>query len=181
MEPDTLESIEIVELVQAERLDECAAVIRAAFATVAAARGLTPETAPTHPSLTSTDEVTAWCRAGVRWFAAVGANGLVGCVALKRSSRPGVCYLERLAVLPDRRHHGLGRRLVERVARVAREQGARELSIGIIDDDDVLERWYEASGFRKAGTKRFPHLPFTVAYLTRTLEESGQAGAAADQ
>lgn len=116
----------------------------------------------------------------MRFFAATDATGVVGCVALRQSARPGVCYLERLAVLPARRHRGIGRRLLERVATAARAQGARELSIGIIDDEVVLKRWYEALGFHVVGTKRLPHLPFTVCYLARQLRAEGQpAGCAA--
>jgi hypothetical protein len=50
---------------------------------------------------------------------------------------------------------------------VARAAGGRKLSIGVVDENAVLKRWYAAQGFRETGRKRFPHLPFTVSFMEK--------------
>jgi GNAT superfamily N-acetyltransferase len=45
-----------------------------------------------------------------------------------------VCYLERLAVVPDRRNEGFGRRLVNRALRESEGAGATTMSVGIIEN-----------------------------------------------
>jgi GNAT superfamily N-acetyltransferase len=163
-------SIEIVELDGEPLLEACVAVIREAFATVAAARGLTETIAPTHPSFMTAERLRGLRGRGARLFAVVDGGRVLGCAALEASRHPGVSCLERLAVLPAERHRGLGRALVAHAAQAAQAAGAQVLSIGIIDDEAVLKRWYEAQGFAVTGTRRFEHLPFTVCYMQRELD-----------
>jgi N-acetylglutamate synthase-like GNAT family acetyltransferase len=160
---------EVLEVQGGPLLEACVAVIRAAFATVAEARGLTEASAPTHPSFMTLERLRGMSARGVRLFALSEAGQVIGCAALETSRRPGVRYLERLAVVPAARHRGHGRALVEHVVAVARADGAEALSIGIIDDDLVLKRWYEGLGFAVTGTRRFEHLPFVVCYMERRL------------
>jgi hypothetical protein len=47
--------------------------------------------------------------------------------------------------------------------------GATVVSIGVIAEDTELVCWYERLGFTQTGTRRFPHLPFTVSYLEHVL------------
>lgn len=162
-------NLAIIEVQGDTSLEACAEVIRAAFATVAEARGLTPASAPTHSAWLGADWLRQAGARGVRLFAAVEGRAPIAFAALEPGRQPGVFYLEKLAVLPARRHLGIGRRLVEHVAAAARAAGGSVLSIGIIDDEPILKRWYEGLGFVVTGTKRFEHLPFTVCFLERRL------------
>ena len=65
----------------------------------------------------------------------------LGCVAIEKAA-VDLCYLERLAVLPEARRKGLGRALVDRFLLQARDIGAKQISIGIIADDVELKSWY---------------------------------------
>jgi len=162
---------EIVEIgnTDLDLLGECCEVIRTAFLTVAQERGLTPTTAPAHPSNTTVRDLERMREAGASFYAVRSARRLIGCVAMKLSNRPGVCYLERLAVIPSERHRGHGRRLLLHVAAEARKSGCRYLSVAIIDDDERLKSWYRSLGFVETGTHRFDHLPFTVCYMAQCV------------
>jgi N-acetylglutamate synthase-like GNAT family acetyltransferase len=96
------------------------------------------------------------------------ANTPVGCVAIERTEGD-LCYLERLAVLPQERNRGFGRQLVEHVFRTAREEKAQKISIGIIAKQADLKQWYQNIGFIEGETKEFNHLPFQVCFLTYEL------------
>ncbi len=165
----------IAEVLEESLLAACVPVIRAAFQTVADDFGLTEQNAPTNPAFMTVDRLREARGRGVRMFAALdGAGGApVGFVALERSRRPGVLYLERLAVLPALRHRGVGRALMDHCFAEARSAGAERISIGIVDEHEVLKRWYLAYGFGETGTKRFEHLPFTVCYMEKAVGAAG--------
>lgn len=67
-------------------------------------------------------------------------------VLLERSGSE--CELDGLFVEPGRMRSGVGRRLVEDAARIARERGAE--SIGVVANPQAVA-FYEAVGFRRAG------------------------------
>lgn len=62
-------------------------------------------------------------------------------------SRGLECYLAELYVVPDMRGRGLGRTLMEEALRVAREQGADRMEIGVDEPDHVARGLYESLGF----------------------------------
>jgi GNAT superfamily N-acetyltransferase len=165
--------MEIVEVLDEPLLSACVPVIRAAFQTVADELGLTRENSPTNPAFMTPEWLGKSRDRGVRMFALLasegGARAPVGFVALERSPRPGLFYLERLAVLPALRHRGLGRRLMDHAFAEARAAGAERVSIGLVDEHAVLKRWYLDYGFAVTGTKRFDHLPFTVCFMEKAV------------
>ncbi|MEJ2099345.1 MAG: GNAT family N-acetyltransferase [Desulfobacterales bacterium] len=125
-------------------------IIRKSFRDVAVKFGLTPENCPKHPSNCTDDEL----------------NGLpVGCVAIEKATND-LCYLERLAVLPEKRCKGFGNQLAHQVLDTARAWGTKSISIGIIAEQTDLKMWYQKIGFKEGETKEFSHLPFCVCFMT---------------
>ncbi len=74
-------------------------------------------------------------------------------------------YLERLSILPEFRHQGLGKMLVKQIVDKAIELKIKTIGIGIIAEQEELKKWYESLNFVLTGTKRFEHLPFTVGFM----------------
>jgi predicted N-acetyltransferase YhbS len=151
---------------EAARLAE---IIQAAFGDVAERFGLTAESCPTHPSLCTAAWIERALDKGVTYYIAEDGGRAWGCVALEQAF-PDVCYLERLAVLPEFRRKGLGRALVRHVLAEASALGARRVEIGIIGDHRELRDWYLSLGFRPIKTMRFDHLPFAVLFMERALQ-----------
>jgi N-acetylglutamate synthase-like GNAT family acetyltransferase len=145
-----------------------ASLIRQSFAGVAQRFGLTPENAPSHPSNCAPEWIQAAFAKGVSYYVIRNDEGPAGCVALEQAG-PGVCYMERLAVLPPYQRHGLGKALVDHVVMKTRELGARRVEIGIISDDVELRRWYEKMGFSATSTARFEHLLFEVTFMRKDV------------
>lgn len=142
----------------------CLAVIRESFETVAQAFSLTRENCPSHTSFMTYERLLGNAARGWRFFAAEQDGVLVGCYALSREVEDSF-ELHNLAVLPAYRHRGLGRRLLDDAKARVCAAGAKKLCIGIIEESAVLKRWYMENGFVPTGTRRFPHLPFTVGFL----------------
>jgi GNAT superfamily N-acetyltransferase len=72
-------------------------------------------------------------------------------------------------VLPEYRNRGAGALLVQHIVQLAAADSVQSISIGVIGEHTELKYWYEARGFTVGETKRFPHLPFSVQYMTRQV------------
>lgn len=151
-----------------EDLPECLDVIRRSFSTVAEDFGLTPENAPTNPAFMKAERLKYEFDTGKLMFKLMDESKIIGFVQL-RNNENGTFEFERLAVLPEYRHHGYGKMLIEYTVKTAKELGAKELHAGIIDENTVLKNWYLKNGFEFIETAHFAHLPFTVGYIKYDL------------
>jgi GNAT superfamily N-acetyltransferase len=158
-----------IRLATRDEAPRLAGIIRAAFRDVAERFSLRAETAPTHPSFCTSTWIEKALDKGVTYYLGEDEARAWGCVALERAN-PDVCYLERLAVLPEFRRKGLGKTLVDHVLTEARALGASRVEIGIIADHRELRDWYLRLGFRAIKTVRFQHLPFAVMFMERALQ-----------
>lgn len=144
-------------------------LIRTSFHSVAERFNLTETNCPTHPSHCTDEWIRRDFDAGRDYFILEDEEP-VGCFALEAADG-GVFYLERLAVLPDKRRCGRGSALVRHMLDEAKRRGGTTVGIGIIDEQHDLKQWYETLGFHLTGTKVFPNLPFTVAFMTCDIKE----------
>jgi len=148
-------------------------ITRKSFQDVADRFGLTPENAPRHPSNCTVGWIRKDIEDGVTYFVIQNKNHVVGCVALEKSNSE-VCYLERLAVLPNQRRRGFGKALVEHTLSEAKLLGVNYVSIGIIAEQTELKNWYKKLGFVEGESKEFPHLPFRVTFMSYGIKKGCQ-------
>ena len=102
---------------------------------------------------------------GIMYFVIENENLVLGCVAFELANS-NICYLERLAVLPDQRRRGFGKTLVTHVLSEGKLLGVHRVSIGIIDQQTELKNWYRGIGFVEQESKEFSHLPFRVTFMS---------------
>lgn len=141
-----------------------ARLIRESFADVAQRFGLTMKNCPTHPSYCTFEWIDQALAKGVSFYLMEQDGTPCGCVALERT-QTDLCYLERLAVIPAFRHHGLGGRLVRHALTEAQRSGAKRVELALIAHHAELRKWYERNGFTIIGTKSFSQLPFEVLFM----------------
>jgi ribosomal protein S18 acetylase RimI-like enzyme len=150
-------------------LDKCLDVIRTSFKTVADEFGFTEENCPGHTSFMNLDRLERDFEFGNPMYAYEAEGRYIGFVAL-RAREDGSCEMKQLCVLPEYRHGGIGRELVDHAKRVAAQELNKDrLTIGIIDEGDVLKSWYAGLGFVQTGTQKFEHLPFKVGFMEMPL------------
>ncbi|HHU51217.1 MAG TPA: GNAT family N-acetyltransferase [Firmicutes bacterium] len=149
-------------------LKECVDVIRASFLTVAKEFNLTMENAPTNPAFIKFDALLKMREKGIAMFAVLHADTQIGFVAIKKANED-TYYMEKLAVLPEFRHRGYGRMIMDFVSDFVRKNGGKRIGIGIINENTVLKQWYENYGFREIERKKFQHLPFTVCLMSKEI------------
>lgn len=141
---------------------------------VAVTFGLNDVNCPKHPSFCTEDWIRADFARGERYFILEEDSEPIGCVAYETpniefaeiAEIAEIAYLNRLSVLPEHRNRGVGDCLVKHVFEYARSSAIKTISIGVIGEHAELQRWYRNLGFVDGETKRFPHLPFSVKYMT---------------
>lgn len=153
----------IIRVTSKEQLNVCLDIIHRSFQTVADELNLTKENCPSHTAFMPIEKLILQFENDVPMFLYKCDNCFVGYFSLYISE--DYAELNNLAVLPEYRHFGIGRELVEYAITYSKNIGVNRIKIGIIEENNVLRKWYEQLGFVHTGTKKFPHLPFMVGFM----------------
>ena len=145
-------------------LEKCAEIIRKSFATVAADFNFTPEKNPNHRAFIKTERLVHDRKSGIMQFGLFAEDMLAGFMALEKIDTD-IYKLEMLSVLPEFRHNGYGGAFIDFAKCKVKELGGKKITISIIDEHEVLKKWYMLNGFVHTGSEKFPHIPFTVGYM----------------
>jgi len=152
---------------------DTAALIRESFSTVAVDLGLTEQNCPRYVGfVTSTERLETQHGWGWLLFGLFIDEQMIGYVSISKvsdtedSSEPAGAYeIHNLAVLPEHRHKGFGKQLLDFCIGKIKELGGRKIVISIVEENTVLKDWYSGYGFTHTGTKKYEHLPFTSGYM----------------
>jgi len=150
--------------VRYEELDSCTQLIRECFDTVAQEFQLTIQNCPTNGAFIKLEHLKADWNKGNMMFGLYIDENMAGFMQLEQKG-PVVYELEKLAVLPEYRHMGYGLALIQFAVQTVAELSAHKITIGIIEENTRLKKWYQSQGFLHTGTKKFNHLPFTVGFM----------------
>lgn len=151
-----------------EQLNICLEIIRNSFITVAEEFGLTENNCPSHTAFMTIDKLEKQFDDGRPMFLFYQDANLVGYFSLAKCS-DDEWELNNLAVLPEYRHLGIGKALVDYAISTVKNHGGNKISIGIIEENSTLKNWYLKLGFNHISTRKFEHLPFTVGLMELNL------------
>ena len=101
-------------------------------------------------------------------FAFYENDKIIGCYSLLLQENKE-CELNNLCVIPTYRHKKIGANLLEHSFDTARKLGCVKMNIGIVEENEVLRKWYETFGFIHTGTQKFDFFPFTCGYMERII------------
>lgn len=165
--------IEIIRHMSIEEIPESVDVIRTAFKTVADEFGFTAENAPYFTAFaTDYDRLKNQLVEEKRPMYVYLLNGkIVGYYSLAIQNDKEV-ELNNLAVLPEYRHRGIGKKMIQYLFEDAKSKGFDKIKIGIVEENKVLRKWYESLGFIHIGTKKFDFFPFTCGYMEVEVNEA---------
>jgi ribosomal protein S18 acetylase RimI-like enzyme len=143
-------------------LSEYAAVVRRSFATVAEEFCYTdsPEFSSNIPDELQADKIAP----GYHPFGACIDGKIVGFVSLTDMAE-GVFKMQKLTVLPEYRHFGYGKALLDFCKAKVQELGGNKIIIKLMDNDTRLKNWYAAHGFVHKGAKQYEGVPFQVGHM----------------
>jgi diamine N-acetyltransferase len=160
--------IQIKEIISDYELKESVKVIGNSFITVANEFCLTEENCPTNPAFISYKKLKELSEKGIMMFGLFCDDKQSGFVAIEKSDN-GMYYLEKLAVLPEYRHKGFGKKLLRFVFDYVKRENGQKVCIGIINENIVLKNWYKDNGFAETHIRKYDHLPFLVCFMEKTL------------
>ncbi len=162
--------IEFKSVVSPSDLDRSMRIIQDAFITVADQFGLTRQNCPTNPAFIDAVKMNNLQTDIREFFLVFYQHHAVGFVAIEKSmNEPGVFFIEKLAVIPEYRHRGIGREIMQFAEKRIKESGGQIASIAIIDEHEFLKDWYKKMGYMVQGNRKFDHLPFTVCFMKKEL------------
>lgn len=157
--------------VQRDELSSCASLIRKSFQTVADEFGFTPENAPRFTAFATTEERLLFHLDGEHRLMFLDEENGIPCGYYSlRLQENGSCDLGNLAVLPEYRHRGIGGLLLRHAIETARAHHCDVMELSIVEENQVLRRWYERNGAIHTGTEKFDFFPFTCGYLKIDLQ-----------
>ncbi|WP_408069326.1 GNAT family N-acetyltransferase [Butyrivibrio sp. JL13D10] len=156
--------------VKREDIGECLNIIRQSFITVADEFGFTPENAPRFTAFATTEDRLIWQMDNENRLMYIYEQEGVPCgyysLLMQENEE---CELNNLSVLPEYRHLGIGKKLLEHAYESARNAGCKAINIGIVEENVVLRRWYEQNGAVHVGTKKFDFFPFTCGFMRKEI------------
>jgi len=160
----------MIRKVKQEDIGQCVEVIRKSFATVADEFGFTNENAPRFTAFATTEGRINWHLNGEhRPMYAYWEDGvIVGYYSLLLQDN-NECELNNVCVLPEYRHKRIGQQLLKHAFTIATELGCTKMNIGIVEENEILKKWYVSNGFVHIGIQKFDFFPFTCGYMEREL------------
>ena len=161
----------MIKEIDKSEIAECVNVIRKSFLTVADEFGFTIENAPRFTAFATTEERLFYQleyehRLMVAYYDDEGK--ILGYYSLQFLEN-NECELNNLCVLPEARHKKIGEALLEDAIARAKRNSCTKMKIGIVEENKVLRRWYEAHGFVHTHTEKYDFFPFTCGYMERVL------------
>ena len=143
-------------------------VLNLSHGTIARDFNFTKEDNPTNNAFIDEKTLREQLKNGIALYGLKMENRLVGCIAIEKSKREAdTYYIEKVSVLPEFRHQGIGVRLMDFATDKIKNAGGKMISIALIDSNSKLKKWYLSQGFVETGFKDFEHLPFRVCFMRK--------------
>ena len=149
---------------------ELTGVLNKSHKSIAEQFNLTKENSPTNPAFLTSEQLKAQFTDFREFYKLVENNILIGLVVIEQSQKENnLFFIERLSVLPEYRHKGYGRILMQYAENRIKELKGKKISLGVIHENIVLTQWYSTQGYSVSGLKKFDHLPFTVCFMEKNI------------
>lgn len=160
----------MIKKVEEKDLAECVKLIRESFGTVADDFGFTVENAPRFTAFATTEDRLRWqlLEEHRPIYAFYEDDSIVGYYSLLLLDNQEI-ELNNLCVSPEHRHKGIGEELLKHAFEMAKELGCTKVNIGIVEENQVLRKWYESFDFVHLGTHKSPSFPFTSGFMEKRL------------
>jgi GNAT superfamily N-acetyltransferase len=160
--------IRIKKLTTGKELTNSVSIIQLSFKTVADDFNLTIDNCPSHPSFITYEKLSDLIKKGLIFLGLFIEDIQIGFIAIEKAN-DDLFYIEKLSILPHYRHKSYGRKLIDYAISYIKNVNGKKISIGIINEHEILKKWYNNIGFNETMTKHYTHLPFTVCFMEKKL------------
>jgi diamine N-acetyltransferase len=144
-------------------------ILNKAFTTVAKQYNFTKENAPTFPAFINYDRIENSLNNGLKMFGYKNDNQIIGIVGYS-FYKDKIYFIERLATLPEFRHSGIGKKLMQFVENKIKEIGGKIAEIHVVDKNIVLREWYNKLNYMEIRIDEIKTLPFNSCVMNKELK-----------
>ena len=148
-------------------------ILNKAFMTVALQFNFTKETVERFPAFMKPDIIENQLKNGLKMFGYKEDNKIVGCVGYS-FYKDKIYMIERLGTLPEYRHKGIGKKLMEFIENKIRENGGEIAEIHVVDINEILVKWYKNMNYKQIRTDKLydgeRKLPFNSCVMNKSIK-----------
>ena len=155
----------MIKTIERNDLSACLEIFHKGYETVAVEFGLTEKNCPDRGRASLPfEKLIAEYENGTMMFGYFLNEKIIGYLGMKIYEND-ICGLDDIIVLPEYRHCGYGKNLLDFCKEKAKKLGMAKIRLGMIDDNMRLRKWYEENGFTNVGFKKYDGAPFTVGKM----------------
>ena len=147
-------------------------ILNKAFMTVAIQYNFTKETVERFPAFMESVVIDNQLKNGLKMYGYKEDNKIVGCAGYSFYNDK-VYMIERLGTLPEYRHKGIGKKLMEFIENKIRKNGGKIAEIHVVDINEVLIEWYKNKNYKQIRTDKLydgeRKLPFNSCVMNKEL------------
>jgi ribosomal protein S18 acetylase RimI-like enzyme len=148
-------------------------ILNKAFLAFAREFNFTKENAPNHLAFINSDGVEAWLNNGLKMYGYKMKDRIIGCAGYSYYNDK-LYVIERLAVLPEYRNLGVGKKMMKFIENRIKNIGGRIAEIHVTDKNTVLREWYKKQGYVEIRIEEvhipgMAALPFKACVMNKEL------------
>jgi len=144
-------------------------ILNKAFITVALQFNYTKENAPKFPAFIESNIIENGLNNGLKMYGYYLDDQIIGCVGYS-FYKDNMYFIERLATLPEYRHKGIGKILMEYVENIIKENNGKIIEIHVVDENKRLIDWYKKLNYKEIRVDEIKTLPFNSYVMNKILE-----------
>ena len=143
-------------------------ILNRAFLTVAQQFNFTKENAPTFPAYIAPDRIDIFLNKGLKMYGYKIDNNIISCAGYS-NYKENIYFIERLATLPEYRHLGVGKKLMEYLEKKIKDIGGKIVEIHVVDKNIILREWYKKLNYVEIRIDEIKTLPFNSCVMNKEL------------
>ena len=143
-------------------------ILNKAFMTVARQYNFTKENAPTFPAFINYDRIENSLNNGLKMYGYKNDKQIIGCAGYSFYKNQ-IYFIERLATLPEFRHFGIGKKLMQFVENKIKGIGGKIAEIHVVDKNIILREWYKKLNYVEIRIDEIKSLPFNSCVMNKEL------------
>jgi ribosomal protein S18 acetylase RimI-like enzyme len=147
-------------------------ILNRAFLTVALSFNFTKESVPRFPAFINSEVIEKQLNSGLKMYGYKINDQIVGCIGYS-FYKDKVYFIERLATLPEYRHLGIGKKLMEYIEKKIKENGGKTAEIHVVDINVILVEWYKKMDYKQIRIDKLVDgkikLPFDSCVMNKEL------------
>lgn len=153
-----------------DEIPRCVKVIRRGFVTVAQEFGFTKEASPKFTGFSiNAERLYYQFDIEKRPMLVYKLDGKIVGYYSQSLPKDGRVELCNLAVLPEVRHHGIGKMFVEHCRKTAKANGCDSIFVSIVEENRRLKKWYQSLGFVQLEVKKLDGFEFNCGFYVKYI------------